>query len=236
VLKNNEGAIEGQYFINASLPPVPQLVSDTVSGAENLSLYTKNGTVTADVWVTGNSKSNRVSMKLRSDNGHVYAKIVCLLLHIVYKFSLKNAQHDVFSESVPRPSLDLDLWATYGDISLSLPRCFRGPIKIHTSHDRIAFSTAFEERMALLSDVQGVRVYFVGDRPRSGRWGSGDNANGAGAGGSQEELLDELSVNGWHSSVRIRWDGEPELPYMNQDGWVSFCMGTARFFTSGRVN
>jgi len=77
-VSKNGGAIEGQYFIDVSIPLMPQLVSDTVSGAENLSLYTKNGTVTADLWVTGNSRSKRVSMKLRSDNGHLYAKIVCL--------------------------------------------------------------------------------------------------------------------------------------------------------------
>ena len=111
---------------------------------------------------------------------------------------------------------------------------------IHSSHERIAFSPAFEERMALLSDIKGVRIYFVGDRPaRSGTWRSGNNAEvggeDTGAGGSPEEPLDELSVGGWHSSVRIRWDGEPELRYMNQDGWANFCMGTARFFTTGRV-
>ena len=132
------------------------------------------------------------------------------------------------------------LGSRYGDISLSLPRCFRGPMTIHTSHDRVAFSPAVEERMALLSDVDGVRVYFVGDRPRSGTWrggnDAGEGAEDADAGGSAEEPLDELSVDGWHSSVRIRWDGEPELRYMNQDGWVSFCMGTARFFTTGRVD
>ena len=89
--------------------------------------------------------------------------------------------------------------------------------------------------MALLSDVRNVRVYFVGDRPRSGRWYGGDNAEGASAGGSQEEPLDELSVNGRHSSVRIRWDGEPELPYTNPGGWANFCTGTSRFFTSARV-
>ena len=104
----------------------------------------------------------------------------------------------------------------------------------------MAFSPAVEERMALLSDVDGVRVYFVGDRPRSGTWRGGNDFGEGGedadAGGSAEEPLDELSVDGWHSSVRIRWDGEPELRYMNQDGWVSFCMGTARFFTTGRVD
>jgi hypothetical protein len=219
-VSRNNGGIEGQYFIDVSIPPAPR---PAVSGAENVSLHTKNGTVTADVWVTGNNALKRVSMKLRSDNGHVYAKL-----------------HNAFSEREPRPSLHLDLRSTYGDISLSLPRCFRGPMKIHTSHDRIAFSPAFEERMALLSDVKGVRVYFVGDRPRSGKWRGGNNAEeggeDAGAGGSPEEPLDELSVGGWHSSVRIRWDGEPELRYMHRDGWMDFCMGTARFFTTGRVN
>ncbi|KAF8273113.1 hypothetical protein EI94DRAFT_1716703 [Lactarius quietus] len=155
----------GQYFIDLSIPPVPQLAS----GAKNVSLHTKNGT--------------RTSMKLCSENGHVYTKI-----------------RDVFSQSYPRPSLT-------SIISLSLPRCFRGPITIHTSHDHVAFSPAFEERMALLSDV---------------RWRGGtDTKEDAGVGGSPEEPLDELSVSGWHSSVRIRWDGEPELRYMKQDGWYT---------------
>ncbi len=93
--------------------------------------------------------------------------------------------------------------------------------------------------MAPLSEVQGVRVFFVGDRPLSGRWRGDDNKegeDGAGAVGSPEGPLDELSVGGWHMSVRIRWDGEPELPQMRQNGWEDFCMGSARFFTSGRVN
>jgi len=86
-------------------------------------------------------------------------------------------------------------------------------------------------------DVQGVHAYFVGDRPHSGRWrGDDDDKEDAGAGGSPEEPLDGLSVSGWHTSVRIRWDGEPELPQMRQNVWEDFCMGTARFFTSGRVN
>ena len=236
-------AIEGQYFIDLSVPPAPQSVSDVVSGAKNLSLHTTSGAVATDVWVTGNNKLKRVSMKLCSDNGPVHAKIVCLPLWVVQIFlKKKNAQHDVFSdddESEPRPSFDIELQATYGDVSLSLPRCFRGPITILSSHERITFSPALEERTAPLSDVHGVRVYFVGNRPCSGRWRGGDedeDEEDAGAGGSPEEPLDELSVGGWHTSVRINWDGEPDLPQMNQNGWENFCMGTTRFFTSGRVN
>ena len=99
--------------------------------------------------------------------------------------------------------------------------------------------------MAPLSDVQGVRVYFVGDRPRSGKWrgdtNDDDDDDGKESeedtrmGGSPEERLDELSVSGWHTSVRIQCHGDPELPQMQQNGWENFCMGTVRFFTSGRV-
>ncbi|KAI9440693.1 hypothetical protein H4582DRAFT_1488374 [Lactarius indigo] len=191
-------AIEGQYFLDLSIPPPPPSVSGVAAGAKNLSLYTTKGGITADIWVTGNNKMKQVSMKLCSDSGHVRAKI-----------------HDVFSDdgSEHRPSFDIDLRAN-GDTSLSLPRCFRGPITINTSHERIAFSAALEERTAPVSDVKGVRVYFVGDRPRSGPWG-GDNDKQA-EGASPEEPLDVLFVGGWYNtSVRINWDGEPELPQMS---------------------
>lgn len=85
-------------------------------------------------------------------------------------------------------------------------------------------------------------MYFVGDRPLSGRWRSGDNEEegeedaGTDAGRSLDEPLDKLSIGGWHTGVRINWDGETELPQMNQNGWENFRMGTTRFFTSGRVN
>jgi hypothetical protein len=220
-------AIEGQYFIDLSIPPAPQFVSDAVSGTENLSLHTTSGAVTADVWVTGKNKPQcGVSMKLCSDNGHVHAKV-----------------HDAFSdgESEHRLSLNIDLRANYGDISLSLPRYFRGPITIRSSHERVAFSPALEERMAPLSDVEGVRMYFVGNRPRSGRW-RGDvddddqeSEEDTSAGGLPEEPLDELSVGGRHTSVRIQCHGEPELPPMQPNGWENFCIGTIRFFTSGRL-
>jgi hypothetical protein len=65
-------------------------------------------------------------------------------------------------------------------------------------------------------------VFFVGDRPRSGRWRGDVDKEG----GSPEEPLDELSVGGRHTSVRINWDGEPEVPRMKENGWKGFCLGT----------
>ena len=216
--------IHGQYFIDLSLPPAPHFVSDAESGAKNISLYTTCGAVIADMWVTGNNKLKRASMELCSDNGNVRAKIVRLNPRpsiVQSKITPKRTKHDILSDGVSerRPSLSIDLRANYGDISLSLPCSFRGPITITSSHERIAFSPALEERMAPLSDIQGVRVYFVGDRPHSGRWGGDDNTNKgeehASRGGStEEEPLDELTVSGEHASVRVNWDGEPDLPRM----------------------
>ena len=126
----------------------------------------------------------------------------------------------------------MELRANYGDIYVSLPRCFRGPIAIRTGDDRIAFSPALEERTALISDVPGVRVYFVGNRPRSGKWGSGDYGD---SGETVEDLLDEVTIDGRYTSVRINCDGEDEVPIMMPSGWQVFCGGAERFFTSGRV-
>lgn len=237
-------AIQGQYLIDLSILPVPQSVSDAIAGAKNISLHTTSGAITTDVWLAGNNKSKRVSMKLCSGNGPVCAKVVRLSARAVRICSHKlNKQHDAFSvgESEHRPSIEIEILANYGDVSLSLPRCFRGPIRIRSSHERIAFSPALEERTAPLLDVQGVRVYFIGDRPLSGRWRGHDDEHNegeedAGVGNDPEEPLDALSVNGWHTSVRICWDGEPELPQMKQNCWENFCMGSTRFFTSGRVN
>ena len=88
-MSKENGAIEGQYLIDVSIPLAPQLMPDTVSEAENLSFYTKHGTITADVWVTGNNTSKRVSMKLHTGNGSVYAKIVRLLVCAI-QISLKK--------------------------------------------------------------------------------------------------------------------------------------------------
>jgi len=192
-----EAPISGQYLIDLSLPPVPRSLLHVVSASDNLFLYTTNGPVTADVWVTGNNRLRRVSMKIFTDNGNIWAKV-----------------HNAFSggEGERRPSLDIGVRAKSGDVSLSLPRCFRGLIRVKCSHQDISFSPAFKKRTALLSEDKNVCVYFVGDRPRS--WTNGEE--GTGAGRYPEEPLDKLSVvglqKGWVQGrcplVWIRYDGE----------------------------
>jgi len=213
--ENNE--IRGQYLLDLALVRPPLAENEYT---ENLALHTKSGAVTADIWIThdGSDRSRRASLVLRSDNGSVFAKV-----------------HDPYSngEKRPRPSLTIALRASHGSISFSIPRCFRGPITIWSTHGRIAFSPDLERSTALLLDVNGGRVYFVGKRPLTGKWRSGEEND---AKGREEDPLDELSVGGIHTSVRFNWVDEPEVvPETKPNRWEDVRFGAKRFLTTGRL-
>ena len=122
------------------------------------------------------------------------------------------------------------LRANYGDVFLSLPHCFRRPMTIRTGDNRISLFPALDEYTSLISDVPGLHVYFVGARPRSGKWGNG--SLGSDNGESVEDLLDELIIYGKFTSVWINWDSEDEVPIMRLSGWQAFCGGAGRLFTT----
>ncbi|KAH9954739.1 hypothetical protein BC827DRAFT_1241236 [Russula dissimulans] len=209
-----DSSVEGRYIVDLALPPPPSSAPDT--DRKNVSLHTTSGSINAEVWVIhdGSAESKRVSLAMSSDNGRVRAK--------VHAPSPNGRPYE-------RPSLDIELHADYGDVFVSLPPCFRGPITIRTGDERIALSPGLTECTALLSDVPGVREYFVGERrPRESR-GSGK------VNGRPEEPLDELVVRGKFTSVRINWVGERDPPEMGLDPWWTFCSGADRFFTTGRV-
>ena len=126
----------------------------------------------------------------------------------------------------------MQLGSNYGDVFLSLPRCFRGPIAIRTGDDRIAFSPAFGAQTAWVSDISGVRLYFVGTRPRGGKWGTANNGDNE---ETEEDLLDEITIDGRFTSTRINWDGEEDVTFLAPNPLLSFCSGAERFFTTGRV-
>ena len=222
--------ISGQYFINASIPPVPNTVPHVVTGTENLFLHTTYGDITANVWLTGNNKLRRVSMKLHSDDGNIQAKIVrlrCPIFLVKVKVN-ENAQHDAFSsgKNECRPSLDIDFKTKHGSVYLLLPRFFRGlistriqPSPYRPNVENITLSPALEKSAMLLSDVNGARVYLVGDRPRAWMsWPDDNDKKGveraADSNTFPEEPFDTFTVSHCTSNLRIRWDGElePEFP------------------------
>ena len=177
--------------------------------------------------------SKRVSLELGSNNGSVRAIVVRFSLDCKGRDGrdLNMYQHEPSSKdknSHARPTVDIELRAFYGDVSLSLPRSFRGPIMIHTGDDRIAFSPAFAERVVLLSKVSlaGVRTYFVGNRPEGGKWGCGDTSDK-----TDDNLLDSITVYGKYTCTRINLDGEEEVPTMGLKIWKSFCSGVERHFS-----
>ena len=144
------------------------------------------------------------------------------------KFGI-HKQHDPYlidGNGIARPPLDLDLRANYGVITLWLPRCFRGPITIHTTHENIVFSPALEESTVLFSDVQGSREYFLGDRPRRGKWSMNNTYDWRETAATAEEPVDTLRISGRHSGVRIKWIGEEEPTWLR-----SIWNGVGRLFT-----
>jgi hypothetical protein len=119
--------------------------------------------------------------------------------------------------------------ADHGDISLTLPHCFRGPVTIHSTHERITFSPALKPCTSQLSDVLGEQVYFVGERPRKGEWRGGDEDD-EGTEDAPEEAVDRLHVYGNHTNVWIGRIGE-EKPGWWMSLWNLLYNKCPHFFT-----
>jgi hypothetical protein len=100
----------------------------------------------------------------------------------------------------PRPFLSVDVRAHNGSISISIPRSFRGQLTLHTDNGCVQLSSALAPRAAALSNVDGTRTFFVGERPSGGKWHTGA--------GRDDEEVDE--VMGWskNGSVRVSYDDE----------------------------
>ncbi|TFY79969.1 hypothetical protein EWM64_g4049 [Hericium alpestre] len=95
---------------------------------------------------------------------------------------------------------------------LTLPRSFRGKLILHTVYGRIALSKGLEKVTAVLWEVDGTRVCFVGDRPA--KWkntltNDGDELYDGGQIGEGEDV-DEAWVGTRDGAVSVRFEGEPE--------------------------
>jgi len=163
-------AIEGHYAIDLSMPPLLQSAYDGLLISKqnhNLLLESSKGSITAEIWIVPDpsGKSKRASMTLLSQSGSVKAKLHC--------------PEGKKKDGPARPNLDVEICANNGDVSISLPRCFRGEITIRAAHDRIAFSTSLGACTAPLLDIPEERVYFVRDELCG--------AGGGGGGGTEQQ-------------------------------------------------
>ena len=102
----------------------------------------------------------------------------------------------------PRPFLQIEARGHNGSVTISIPRCFRGQLTLHTHNGRVQLSSALTPRAAMLSGLNGSYTYFVGERPRDDKWRTGTSGEGEG------EDVDE--VIGWskNGSVKVSYDDE----------------------------
>jgi len=233
-----DAAIEGKYALDLSMAPILQHSLDGVLISKqnlNLVLETLKGHIHADVWVIpdASGKSKRASMTLLSHCGSIRTKV----------------HHPPVKSGAARANFDIEIIANLGDVSVWLPRCFRGEITIRAKHDSIAFSPKLGAYAAPLLEIPQERVYFVrdelcGDQPSppprrgGGRHRDRDRDRAEEADKKDrcpDEPFDALLIHGKHTSVRISWDDEKELSDMKpleivttRGGWKALLNGAGK--------
>ena len=100
----------------------------------------------------------------------------------------------------PRPFLDIDVKAQYGSVAITIPRSFRGQLKLHSDNGSVRLSSVLAPRAATLSVLNGTHTYFVGERPSSGKWNTGESEDG--------EEVDGLIGSTKNESVKVSYDDE----------------------------
>ncbi|EJD41997.1 hypothetical protein AURDEDRAFT_168994 [Auricularia subglabra TFB-10046 SS5] len=156
----------------------------------NLLIDVPEHEVDADVWiVAGTGVETDVKAGRRTDV-EVVGRHVHLRVH----------------ETGPSPlSLTLKA-ANSGNISLALPRSFRGPITIHSQQARIVFSPAMGALAATFSDYGELRKCFVGDF----------RALGFGEGAWEGPAVEIHAPEG---RVKLRFADEPEPKTPTRPWW-----------------
>jgi len=101
----------------------------------------------------------------------------------------------------PRPILNIEARAHNGAITVTIPRPFRGQLTLHTDNGRVHLSPTLAPRAASLSALNGTHTYFVGERPSSGMWHTGES-EGVG------DKVDGLIASSKNGSIRVLYDDE----------------------------
>ncbi|KAI0040206.1 hypothetical protein FA95DRAFT_1577104, partial [Auriscalpium vulgare] len=178
-ISERNAGLKGCYLLDLRLPRPPEGTS-----AENITLESRNGTVSAEVWVAGSegvrahasgSKAGRARLMSSSRNGALWPKLY-VLLHIVFSHQLLNARFALCArlQDTARALLTINVKSQNGATSLTLPRDFCGQLTTHTDNGRVSLSKELAARAAVLSTADGTHTYCLGQCPASHSWATGD--------------------------------------------------------------
>ena len=109
-------------------------------------------------------------------------------------------QHFHPSTVEPRPFLNIDVKGHNGSVAITIPRSFRGQLKLHSDNGSVRLSSGLAPRAATLSALNGTHTYFVGERPNCGNWNTGESEDG--------EEVDGVIGSTKNGSVKVSYDDE----------------------------
>jgi len=155
----------------------------------------------------GESEGSRKNVRLETVHGHVEAEIV--LVQNKTTQSLQRATlhmsstHGGIKLTIPdhlhRPPFQLTAKSTDGNINLTLPRSFTGPITVSYVHGEVKAS-ALGGKFITLGEANGKMKGFIGDLSKY------TECDGAGKGWKGDELVLDLK----HGSAKLRFDRDRE--------------------------
>ncbi|KIM33784.1 hypothetical protein M408DRAFT_302637 [Serendipita vermifera MAFF 305830] len=144
-ISQSNDKVVGHWYIDTNLQPPESLLRPLADGQTerpNLYLHSNNGAIKAEVTLTGNT-AQRASIEVSTWNGKVEVGVI----------SRVNSQ-----------PFKLKATTRNGEVIITLPVDFVGPLKYHTKNGRIKFA----EDLQLVTSVFTDGTAFVGDWQAAG--------------------------------------------------------------------
>ncbi|PPQ94403.1 hypothetical protein CVT25_002491 [Psilocybe cyanescens] len=194
-LSRQNDSVKGSWIIDptmvipsAFLPSVPE--DETEQTRSNISLSSKNGAVSADIFVlpTSNHTSlpithrKQIIIRGASHNGSVTLKI-----------------HEIASEGKRLP-MQIHGFSANGNINIYVPRSFQGPVSVKLRNGNLRFSETVKASVTQFSEMNGMQRSFIGDFDANAIQNAGEWAG------------DTLSLESRNGSVKVYFDDEVDEP------------------------
>ncbi|KAA1473131.1 hypothetical protein DENSPDRAFT_839558 [Dentipellis sp. KUC8613] len=203
-------AIKGEYLLDISggRPPPNVLLrpdqgmNPAPDGRDNLRLESTHMAVDGQIWVA--DEPEREDGSVREDAAR-HARIKLLN-------TLGRVRCVIHANGSRRPLLSIVAKSSHGAVTLKLPRSFHGQLVLYTVQGRVKLSPELERRMAILSEVDGTRAWFVGPRPQ--KWRTTIQLDGSDVEpqsiAKEGELVDEAYAGSMFGVVKVQYDDEVE--------------------------